>query len=114
MFHSRLGLQGGEGARDPDGSQTQRRPSRLPQEGPTAAGNPAPRRGVYLPPSSPALQNRAVMAWAKTFFLGVSLLFVSTVVSLEQAAAPTTAAAFAEPSYLTLPHQQCPPLALVP
>lgn len=45
---------------------------------------------------------------------GVSLLFVSTVVSLKQAAAPTTAAAFAEPSYLTLPHQQCPPLALVP
>lgn len=45
---------------------------------------------------------------------GVSLLFVSTVVSLKQAAAPTTTAAFAEPSYLTLPHQQCPPLALVP
>lgn len=47
----------------------------------------------------------------------VSLLFffiIAIVLFVNQEAAPTITAAFTEPSYLTLPHQQCPPLALVP
>lgn len=42
------------------------------------------------------------------YFIFYFFLFVN------QEAAPTITAAFTEPSYLTLPHQQCPPLALVP
>lgn len=49
---------------------------------------------------------------------GVSLLFFKNIITVvylvNEQAAPTITAAFTEPSYLTLPHQQCPPLALVP
>ena len=59
------------------------------------------------------------LSWVSLlFFFVITVFILSFFIYLfffvNQEAAPTITAAFTEPSYLTLPHQQCPPLALVP